>query len=92
MAVLVEAISIIVRRPAIAERFEGGWPAFQDVIPNATGCYDADLVRVGFMHPADAEAFLSVLDKFIVERAPWKLASLPKLRLRKSRWAKQQPR
>jgi len=30
MAVLVEAISVIVRRPAIAERFRGGWPgAFQ---------------------------------------------------------------
>lgn len=62
MAVLVEAISVIVRRPAIAERFKGGWPAFQRAIPNATGCHDDDLVRVGFMSPADVEAFMSVLE------------------------------
>ena len=62
MAVLVEAISVIVRRPAIAERFNGGWPAFQRAIPNATGCYDDDLARVGFMTPADVEAFVSELE------------------------------
>lgn len=62
MAVLVEAISVIVRRPAIAERFKGGWPAFQRAIPNATGCYDDDLARVGFMSPAEVEAFVSVLE------------------------------
>ncbi len=62
MAVLVEAISVIVRRPAIAERFRGGWPAFQHAIPNATGCHDDDLARVGFMTPADMEAFVSMLE------------------------------
>lgn len=62
MAVLVEAFSVIVRRPAIAERFKGGWRAFQRAIPNATGCYDDDLARVGFMAPADVEAFVSLLE------------------------------
>lgn len=62
MAVLVEAISVIVRRPAIAHRFKGGWPAFQRAIPNATGCHDDDLARVGFMTPADVEAFVSELE------------------------------
>ena len=62
MAVLVEAISVIVRRPAIAERFKGGWPAFQRAIPNATGCNDDDLARVGFMTPADVRAFVSMLE------------------------------
>ncbi len=62
MAVLVEAISVIVRRPAIAERFQGGWPAFQHAIPNATCCYDDNLARVGFMTPADVEAFVSILE------------------------------
>ena len=62
MAVLVEAISVIVRRPAIAERFEGGWPAFQRAIPNATGCHDDDLARVGFMTPTDVGAFVSMLE------------------------------
>lgn len=62
MAVLVEAISVIVRRSAIAERFKGGWSAFQRAIPNAASCYDDDLVRVGFMSPADVEAFMSMLE------------------------------
>lgn len=62
MAVLVEAISVIVRRPAIAERFRGGWPEFLDAIPNSTGCFDDDLVRVGFMTPADVGAFVSMLE------------------------------
>lgn len=62
MAVLVEAISVIVRRPAIAERFKGGWAAFQRAIPNATGCYDGDLARVGFMSPDGVEAFVSLLE------------------------------
>lgn len=63
MAVLVEAISVIVRRQAINERFKGGWPAFQRSIPNVTGCYDDDLARVGFMTPADVRAFVSMLEK-----------------------------
>ena len=62
MAVLLEAISVIVRRSAIVERFKGGWTAFERLIPNATGCYDDDLARVGFMAPADVEAFVSVLE------------------------------
>ena len=47
MAVLVEAISVIVRRPAIDERFNGGWPAFLQAIPNRMGCHGNDLARVG---------------------------------------------
>jgi hypothetical protein len=62
MAVLVEAISVIVRRAAIVERFKGGWPAFLEAIPNATGCYDDDLARVGFMSPDGVEAFVSELE------------------------------
>jgi len=62
MAVLVEAISVIVRRSAIAERFKGGWSAFQGAIPNTTGCDDEDLARVGFMTATDAGAFVSVLE------------------------------
>lgn len=62
MAVLVEAFSVIVRRDAIAQRFKGGWKAFLDVIPNATGCYDSDLVRVGFMEPGGVKAFVSELE------------------------------
>lgn len=62
MAVLVEGISVIVRRDAIDARFEGGWEAFLDFIPNGTGCYDDDLARVGFMTPRDVQAFIGEIE------------------------------
>lgn len=63
MAVLVEAISVIVRRDAIAERFSGGWRQFLAIVPNSTLCSDDDLARVGFMSPTDVEAFVRRLEK-----------------------------
>jgi len=56
MAVFVEAISVIVRRPAIDERFKGGWPAFLQAIPNQAGCLDKHIVCVGFMSPEGVHA------------------------------------
>lgn len=63
MAVLVEAISVIVRRDAVARSYPGGWDAFVDAVPNATLCADDDLARVGFMHPDDVGAFIGVLTR-----------------------------
>ena len=63
MAVLVEAISVIVRRDAIDKRFQGGWREFENVVPNCTLCADDELVRVGFMSPPDVEAFVRHLEK-----------------------------
>lgn len=63
MAVLVEGISVIVRRDAMDERFHGGWHAFESVVPNATLCADDELVRVGFMAPRDVEAFVRTLER-----------------------------
>ena len=62
MAVLVEAISVIVRRDAIAARLSGGWRQFLAIVPNSTLCFDEDLARVGFMSPADTEAFVRRLE------------------------------
>lgn len=62
MAVLVEAISVIVRRDAIARKFGGGWPEFVSGVPNATLCYDEELARVGFMTPPDTEAYINYLE------------------------------
>ena len=62
MAVLVEPISVVVRRDAINTRFIGGWPAFLESIPNRTLCADADLARVGFMSPDDVKAYASELE------------------------------
>lgn len=63
MAVLVEAISVIVRRDAINKRFTGGWRGFLNVVPNNTLCADDDLARVGFMSPPDVEEFVRHLER-----------------------------
>ncbi len=62
MAVLVEAISVIVRRDAIDRKFASGWTEFLDMVPNQTLCYDSELARVGFMSPADVQSFISRLE------------------------------
>jgi hypothetical protein len=63
MAVLVEANSVIVRVPAIRDRYPGGWPAFDDNVPNNTLCSDGELARVGFMNPNDRESFVDRLQR-----------------------------
>lgn len=63
MAVLVEAISVIVRRDAINKRFTGGWRGFLNTVPNNTLCADDDLARVGFMSPPDVEEFVRHLER-----------------------------
>jgi hypothetical protein len=61
MAVLVEALSVIVRVKAILEKFTGGIDAFYGIVPNKTMCADNELVRVGFMSPDDVSAFVGKL-------------------------------
>jgi len=63
MAVLIEAISVVVRRDAINNKFSGGWSAFQELVPNATLCFDDDLACVGFMAPPDVGEFIKQLEK-----------------------------
>ena len=63
MAVLVEAISVIVRRDAIDARFSGGWSEFLNAIPNGSFCADEELARIGFMTPQDVEAFVRRLER-----------------------------
>jgi hypothetical protein len=62
MAVLVEAISVIVRVDAIMRRFVGGWPDFRDAVPNATFASDNEIARAGFMAPDDVAAFIAKLE------------------------------
>jgi hypothetical protein len=61
MAVLVEAISVIVRCDAIDARYPGGWEAFRNGVPNATLASDTEIARVGFMTPIDVEAYVREL-------------------------------
>lgn len=62
MAVLIEAISVVVRAEAILEKFPGGWDAFKSIVPNRTLCADDEIVRVGFMVPQDVGYFIKKLE------------------------------
>lgn len=61
MAVLVEGISVIVRRLDIDAKYPGGWDGYVDDCPNATLCADEHIARVGFMAPPDARVFVERL-------------------------------
>ena len=62
MAVLTEAISVVVRVDAIGRLMGGDWSRFVAIVPNATLCCDNELARVGFMDPKDVEAFVRLLE------------------------------
>lgn len=62
MAVLVEAISVVIRRDAIDHSFTGGWNRFRSCVPNATLCTDSQLARVGFMDPEAVRNFMDTLE------------------------------
>lgn len=64
MAVLVEAISVIVRRDAIDSKYLGGWDAFEENTPNRTLCMDENLARIGFMSPPEVESFIKYLESY----------------------------
>ena len=63
MAVLVVAISVIVRVDSINEKFPGGWIGFKDHVPNQTLCAENELARVGFMTPEDVKNFVDALER-----------------------------
>lgn len=63
MAVLMEGISVVVRRDAIESRYPGGWSAFSQSPPNNTFCADDSLARIGFMNPDDVRAYLTMLER-----------------------------
>jgi hypothetical protein len=63
MAVLVEAISVVIRADAVLEKFPGGWDGFKAIVPNQTLCADNEIIRVGFMYPQDVESFVKKLQR-----------------------------
>jgi hypothetical protein len=62
MAVLVEAISVVIRVDALKHAFPGGWESFKEIVPNRTLCCDNEVARIGFMAPADAQSFVAELE------------------------------
>jgi hypothetical protein len=63
MAVLIEAISVVVRADELLKKFPGGWNAFKGIVPNQTLCADNEIVSVGFMVPQDVESFIKKLQR-----------------------------
>ena len=63
MAVLIEAISVVIRRDAIEQSVPGGWTEFFRVVPNSTLCTDGELARVGFMSPDTVGDFIHELEQ-----------------------------
>jgi hypothetical protein len=61
LAVLIEAISVVIRADTLLNKFPGGWDAFKGIVPNQTLCADKEIVRVGFMAPQDVASFVKKL-------------------------------
>jgi hypothetical protein len=63
LAVLAEAISVVIRCDRLLAVFGNDWNAFKAIVPNQTLCADNELVRVGFMSPADVEGFVDTIQR-----------------------------
>ena len=61
MAVLIEAISVVIRRDALRRTLGSNWERFKLTVPNETMCADDELVRIGFMTPQDVEHYVKFL-------------------------------
>ena len=62
MAVLIEGISVVIKFDRISAALST-WGSFVDWVPNRTMCSDNELVRIGFMSPADVAATIADLEK-----------------------------
>jgi hypothetical protein len=62
VAILIEAISVVIKRSAIDDKYPGGWEAFVEDCPNQTLCADSTLARIGFMSPVDVESYVKQLE------------------------------
>lgn len=61
MAILIEGISVVVRRAAVGHAYPGGWEAFVEAAPGQAFCADDELACVGFEATDDAEAYCNDL-------------------------------
>src|SRR5262245_47128156 len=63
MSVILEGISVVVRRSTIGEKYEGGLEKYRVDCPNNTFCADEHVARVGFMTPANVGVFIQRLEQ-----------------------------
>lgn len=62
MAVLIEAISVVVRLSDVKDKVPGGWEQFVRESPADMLCADSNIARVGFLDLAEAQAFVTGLE------------------------------
>jgi len=63
MAVLIEALCVIIRRSTIDEKYPGGWDKFEADHKTLPFCADDKIVRVGFTAPLGMRIFIRELEK-----------------------------
>jgi hypothetical protein len=63
MAILIEAINVVLRLQTLRDKYPGGIEGFQEDCPNRSYCADDHLVRVGFLQPDEMEAFGDQLEE-----------------------------
>jgi hypothetical protein len=63
MAVLVEGISVVIRRQAIESKYPGGWRFFEKDTREKTLCADEELVRVGFHTLQEVDGYIERIQK-----------------------------
>lgn len=84
MSVVVEGISVIVRRSILEQKYPGGFNTYRTNCPNKTFCADAHLTRVGFMVPNDVQQFVGQLQmhglEFVSEGIAADIAVLDQMR------------
>ena len=61
MAVLIEAVNILVRNATIERRLPDGLLGWARLCPNSMYCTDGELFRIGFLCDSDAFAFVEEL-------------------------------
>ncbi|MBT5372655.1 MAG: hypothetical protein HOL17_13185, partial [Gammaproteobacteria bacterium] len=59
MAVLIEAISVVIRVKALQCGFDS-IESFLETVPNETLCGDNELIRIGFNSPTEVEEYIAL--------------------------------
>jgi len=63
MAVLVEALCVVIRRSTIDEKYPGGWEKFEADNRDLSLCADDKIVRLGFTLPMPMRLLIRELEK-----------------------------
>ena len=63
MAVLVEAISVVIRCESVVSKYAGGIDAFLRSLPNDSLCSDGELASLSFMVPSDVREYVVHLER-----------------------------